>query len=503
MWKWKVAGFVLMLVASLSWWAGAEVVEGVYDPLSVDNRRLGVHILHPDEVETAAAFVNAGGKQWGYVTVPIQATNRDFVTWHEFFRKAGELQVIPIVRLATWVHGDTWSIPTDREILYYANFFNHMPWPTKNRYIVVFNEPNHAKEWGMSISPEQYAEKLRYTLQVFKQHHEDFFMLPAAMDWAAPDLEGTMSAGKFLEQMVAADPDLLKDVDGWTAHAYPNPEFSGKPTDTHERSIVSYRREVQFLQQHGREAIPVFITETGWSNQLLSPETIGEYWQTAFEQVWQDDYLATINVWLLRAHDGPFGQFSLLDKQDQPTEVYERLITLDPIKGQPPVNEYVGKVKGVSHLLPATATERVTEPPNWWRRWWQRLLNWLGFGKSEPVFSIAGQAISIEVADDPREMQLGLGFREHLEVDSGMLFVYPRVTRPTFWMKNTLIPLDIIWINNNRVVDITANIPVEDNPDQPTRTYRPSQAVNWVLEVNAGWAKRHSVKVGDEVRWNK
>ena len=133
------------------------------------NNRLGVHILDTSEIEKAARFVNANDKKWGYVVIPIRIDDRDYEKWKIFFDKATDLKVIPIIRLA--MHADKnggWAIPTDDEIFYSAKFLNQMPWPIKQRYVIVFNEPNHAQEWGGQINPAGYAERLNFAIDVFK-----------------------------------------------------------------------------------------------------------------------------------------------------------------------------------------------------------------------------------------------------------------------------------------------------------------------------------------------
>ena len=115
---------------------------------------------------------------------------------------------------------------------------------------------------------------------------------------------------------------------------------------------------------------------------------------------------------------------------------------------------------------------------------------------------IGASRIDIEVADSPEEVSLGLGYRHSMPQDHGMLFVFDKIENgivPSFWMKNTLFPLDIIWISNDHVVDLTENVPVEPDPANPINFYKPKDLINYVLEVNAGFVAKHGIKVGDEV----
>jgi len=102
----------------------------------------------------------------------------------------------------------------------------------------------------------------------------------------------------------------------------------------------------------------------------------------------------------------------------------------------------------------------------------------------------------VEVARTADEQSRGLMFREDLEGDKGMLFVYNEEGIYGFWMKNTLIPLDIIWIKDNKVVYIKENaLPCNETCDSIV----PDVESNYVLELNAGNVKELDIKVGDNV----
>ena len=113
------------------------------------------------------------------------------------------------------------------------------------------------------------------------------------------------------------------------------------------------------------------------------------------------------------------------------------------------------------------------------------------------VLSINQTKIIAEISDNPFKKTKGLSGRDFLPENQGMLFVYNKEDYYSFWMKNMNFPLDFIWINNNRVVEITENVLPKDY--QPPKILRPSQKVNMVLEVNAGFAKKNNIKTGDIV----
>ncbi len=103
----KIRSVILFTITFLlSTYARAHAL---YDPNSVPNNKMGVHILHPSEVETAAKLVNSSGGDWGYVTVPIQPVDRDLFKWQEFMKKCSKLHLIPIIRITTIPTGGTWD----------------------------------------------------------------------------------------------------------------------------------------------------------------------------------------------------------------------------------------------------------------------------------------------------------------------------------------------------------------------------------------------------------
>ncbi len=110
--------------------------------------------------------------------------------------------------------------------------------------------------------------------------------------------------------------------------------------------------------------------------------------------------------------------------------------------------------------------------------------------------------ISVSLAKSQEEREKGLSGVSSLGTNSGMLFVFEDSQKaPTFWMKDTLIPLDIIWIKDDQIIRIDKNVPVPDKntPDNKLPTYSAGSPVDYVLEVNAGFSDTNSIKVGDKV----
>jgi uncharacterized membrane protein (UPF0127 family) len=104
--------------------------------------------------------------------------------------------------------------------------------------------------------------------------------------------------------------------------------------------------------------------------------------------------------------------------------------------------------------------------------------------------------VRVEVADNPFERARGLMYRTALGVNRGMLFIYPEEERLSFWMRNTLIPLSIAFIDSERrIVDIQDMKPLDDEPP----SYVSTDPAQYALEVNRGFFERRGVQVGDRV----
>jgi uncharacterized membrane protein (UPF0127 family) len=109
-----------------------------------------------------------------------------------------------------------------------------------------------------------------------------------------------------------------------------------------------------------------------------------------------------------------------------------------------------------------------------------------------------GGELDVELADTPDERALGLGGRDALAVDAGMLFDLGSTRVPSFSMRGMRFPLDMIWIaEDGEIVAVTADVPHEPGaPDSELRRYSPPEAVRYVLEVNAGTAARLGLAPG-------
>ncbi len=103
--------------------------------------------------------------------------------------------------------------------------------------------------------------------------------------------------------------------------------------------------------------------------------------------------------------------------------------------------------------------------------------------------------LAVELADTAAERSRGLMFRQSLEADAGMLFLFPGDAQGGFWMQNTYVPLSIAFIDaDGRIVDLLDMMPLTLTINTPRAPYR------WALEVNQGWFGSHGVAPGDAVR---
>ncbi len=113
--------------------------------------------------------------------------------------------------------------------------------------------------------------------------------------------------------------------------------------------------------------------------------------------------------------------------------------------------------------------------------------------------TIKGQTYQVELALDDEQRTRGLMFRTEMDADHGMLFVFPNEDRRAFWMKNTKIPLDIMYFNaDRRFVSAQYNVPTCSAGDR-CPNYPSDGAAKYVLELNAGVGKALSLSPGDEL----
>ena len=316
-----------------------QIATAAENPVAVANNKVGIHILSGLELPQAAELVNSKGGDWGYVIVPIQAGDKDLIKWQKFMDDCKKYRIIPVIRLATegdYFNTAVWREPTPSDIVDFANFLNSLDWPTKNRYVVVFNEVNRGDEWGGAANPKEYAEILSFAVSVFKSKTPDFYMISAGMDNAAPE-EGTkyMNQYNYLKRMNDAVPGIFNQLDGMSSHSYPNPGFSQPPTDKSQTSISSYVYERTLIKSMSNKLLPVFITETGWAADKINEEQRASYYQQAFNTAWSDPGIVAVMPFLLQAGAGPFEKFTFIKANGDKTKQYQAIQDMPKVKGVP------------------------------------------------------------------------------------------------------------------------------------------------------------------------
>jgi len=108
----------------------------------------------------------------------------------------------------------------------------------------------------------------------------------------------------------------------------------------------------------------------------------------------------------------------------------------------------------------------------------------------------------VELADEPQEQVQGLMFRESMDQDRGMLFIFQQKSIYSFWMKNTLIPLDIIWIDENKEVVFIENN-VQPCKEDPCFSINPGREAKYALEINGGIAEKIGLALGNKLIFSK
>ena len=121
---------------------------------------------------------------------------------------------------------------------------------------------------------------------------------------------------------------------------------------------------------------------------------------------------------------------------------------------------------------------------------WRQYLN-----ESAPIsIKVGGAPLKVETALDEESIKRGLMFRQELEPDSGMLFIFPESAQRSFWMKNTNIPLSIAYINENNEI-----LNIEDMTPHDTNGVHSQGKAKCAIETNRGWFESNGVKPGDYV----
>jgi hypothetical protein len=327
------------------------------------SNKFGIHILEPSDLDKAQELVNSTGGDWGWVTVVIREDDLNFDKWQGFFDQCREKHLIPLVRVATRTQGAFWEKPRAEDADRWADFLSSLNWPTQDQYVIIFNEPNHAKEWQGELNPRQYARILAAFAGKLKEKNPNFKILNAGLDLAAPNGRETMDAYRYMQEMKSEVPHVFELLDGWSSHSYPNHGFVGRPWETGRTSVRGYDWELWMLKNHfglSRD-LPVFITETGWpknSGRYYDEITAATYLKNAFESVWLNDpRVIAVTPFVLNYPHDLFLAFSWFDAQGQPFPQYNLVKDMPKNRWWPKqTTRYQVKSVSLPSFLPANTS---------------------------------------------------------------------------------------------------------------------------------------------------
>jgi len=327
------------------------------------NNKFGIHLAQPsdEDIDRTDALVNANGGAWGYITLVIHEDDRSLEKWQSIFDKLREKKLIPLIRLATSPQGDVWKRPNSNEAQAWVDFLNKLQWVVKDRYIILFNEPNHASEWGGSVNATEFAEVNIAFAKELKKANSDFFVMMGGLDLSAPSaLPRYEDAESFLQTVVnhIGTDDFNTYFDGLASHAYPNPGFVGSPYGVGRKSVRGYEWELAFLKSLGVQELPVFITETGWNGDVLTRSQIAQNFLIAYKQVWlPDDRVRAVTPFILNYQGEPFLKFSWVSLGNGAVHPeYLAVQAMEKSWGVPELEEK-GSIK---HSLPGAIVEKST-----------------------------------------------------------------------------------------------------------------------------------------------
>lgn len=124
-----------------------------------------------------------------------------------------------------------------------------------------------------------------------------------------------------------------------------------------------------------------------------------------------------------------------------------------------------------------------------------------GCHKNDHLVKLNDTVFRVELAEDGNSQAMGLMYRQELPTDSGMLFIFNEELPRAFWMKNTLIPLDILYFDRHKkLVSQQLSVPPCKNTISTCPNYPSEKPAKYVLEINAGMSQKYGFKIGDELQ---
>ncbi|MBI2641225.1 hypothetical protein HYW87_01350, partial [Candidatus Roizmanbacteria bacterium] len=306
------------------------------------NNKFGIHLAQPhlEDLQKAKELVNSNGGDWGYVTLVIQENDRNKDKWQDVFNRLRKLHLIPIIRIATKPEGSNWKRPTKEDASSWAEFLNSLNWVIKHRYVVLFNEPNHASEWGGAVDPQNYATVAVEFAKKLTEKNSDFFVMLAGLDASAPQaLPNYQDEYTFLTAVLnkITIQQYNNLFSGLASHSYPNPAFAGSPYGEGRGTVRTYLWELQVLSASGVKTLPVFITETGWDRAKIDEDSVAENFIESYRTIWlPDEKVVAVTPFVFDYQGDPFLNFSW--KKFQDSDFYQQYYTVQSLaktRGEP------------------------------------------------------------------------------------------------------------------------------------------------------------------------
>lgn len=281
------------------------------------NNKVGMYVHNiVDDIKASAKLVNSNGGDWGYVLLTMDIADRNKSNWQDMFDVAAKNHLIPIVQLFNNNKCD----PDKMDFEGLAKMLNGLKWPSKYRYISVFNEVNAKDYWCERIAPNEYAQALNKAIKAFGN---SYFIMPAAFNSSARTQDRYLSEDAYLIAMNKAVPGIFGKINGWATHSYPHPNFSGDinnlPANYGTRDTINnYTWELAILKNNfGVGPLSVFITETGWLHRegqenceqysqsgLLSSATTSARFKDAYVNYWlEDPKVVAITPFIFKSED--------------------------------------------------------------------------------------------------------------------------------------------------------------------------------------------------------
>lgn len=314
-------------------------------PILASNNIFGLHLTQTQDIYQAKNIINSSNGDWGWATIVIRTDQLNPQMWQDFFNNCRRFHIIPIIRVATQMKNNNWEKPNFSDIDKIANFLNSLNWPIQEQYVILFNEINHANEWGGEVNIKNFADTSIYAYQKFKSLNKNFFILSSALDLAAPENPPEIkSAPNVYQEIYNYRPEYFDNIDGLASHSYPNHGFIGTPNDIGQHSIRGYQWELDFLKSLGiKKTFPVFITETGWphregeykNNNFYTTETSVNFLKIALEKWEKDPNVKAITPFAYNFPYEPFDHFSWVDKLENIYPEYQKIIDIPKTKNTP------------------------------------------------------------------------------------------------------------------------------------------------------------------------